>query len=84
MTAAQPLKGIALIDCARANAQQGIDTAARLCGYGRDLHTFSRELSQACQDIGVHIHALTDLITDQQRITQEKGVEIAPDTPSKL
>jgi hypothetical protein len=49
MTAAQPLKGIALIDCARANAQQGIDTAARLCGYGRDLHTFSRELSQACQ-----------------------------------
>lgn len=84
MAAAQPLKGITLIDCAKANAPQGIDTAARLCGYGSDLHAFSSELRQACQDIGVQIHALKDLITDQQKTTQEQGLEIAPDTASQL
>jgi hypothetical protein len=84
MASAQPLKGITLIDCAKANAQQGINTAARLCGYGHDLTTFERELKQACQNIGVDIQVLNDLITTQQRTIQEKGIEIAPDTASQL
>jgi hypothetical protein len=84
MTSEKPLKGIALIDCAKANANQGTEIAARLCGYGSDLDGFERELKQACQDIGIGISALTDLITDKQKIGQEKGLEIAPDTPSQL
>jgi hypothetical protein len=31
----------------------------------RDLNTFSQELKQACDDMGVKINELTDLITDQ-------------------
>jgi hypothetical protein len=64
MTSEQPLKGITLIDCARANAKQGTETAAKLCGYGSDLNRFERELTQACQNMGIQISALTDLITD--------------------
>jgi hypothetical protein len=84
MTSEQPLKGVTLIDCARANAKQGTEVAAKLCGYGSDLSTFERELTQACQDMGIEISALNDLITDKPKIGQEKGLEIAPDTPSQL
>jgi hypothetical protein len=84
MASSQPLTGIELIDCAKANAQQGIATAAKLCGYGGDLNTFERELKQACQDIGVEVKELSDLITDQQMMKQGMGIEIAPDTPSEL
>jgi hypothetical protein len=84
MASEQALKGITLIDCAKANAKQGTEVAARLCGYGSDLNRFERELKQACQDIGIEISALTDLIKDKQGIGQDKGLEIAPDTPSQL
>ena len=85
MASSQPLKGIELIDCAKANAQQGITPAAELCGYGSDLDTFERELKLACQNIGVEVKELSDLITDQQMIIKQgMGIEIAPDTPSEL
>jgi hypothetical protein len=84
MTSTQPLKGIALIDCAKANAQQGIETAAKLCGYGSNLSGFESQLKQACQDIGVEIKVLTDLVTERDKMGQDKGLEIAPDTPSQL
>jgi len=42
------LQGTELVDCARANAKQGIETAARQCGYG-ELNTFAQELKQAWQ-----------------------------------
>lgn len=84
MASSQPIKGIELIDCAKANAQQGIATAAELCGYRGDLNTFERELRSACQDIGVEVKELSDLITDQQMMKQGMGIEIAPDTPSEL
>jgi hypothetical protein len=84
MVSDESLKGIALIDCAKANAQQGISTTAQLCGYGSNLRTFELELKQACQEIGVEINELADLITDNQRTAQQKGLEIMPDTPSQL
>lgn len=84
MDSNQALKGITLIDCAKASAQQGINTAARLCGYGTDLSTFEHELKQACQDIGVEIKTLTDLITDKEKMTTDKGLEIAPDTLTQI
>ncbi|NJM61606.1 MAG: hypothetical protein HC849_17635 [Oscillatoriales cyanobacterium RU_3_3] len=84
MASSQPLTGIELIDCAKANAQQGIATAAQLCGYGTDLNTFDRELKQACQNIGVDVKELSDLITPQHMMQQGAGIEVAPDTPSEL
>lgn len=84
MASPKPLQGIELIDCAKANAKQGRETAAELCGYGEKLDTFQQELKQACQNIGVEIHELSDLITDQQTVRVNGGIEVAPDTASEL
>ncbi|HEY9618923.1 MAG TPA: hypothetical protein V6C78_01060 [Crinalium sp.] len=84
MASSTPLKGIELIDCAKANAKQGIETTTQLCGYGGDFRAFRTELQTACNDIGVEIHELSDLITDQQTVLQQGGIEVAPDTPSEL
>ena len=84
MASQTPLKGIELVDCAKANAEQGVGTAAELCGYGEDVGMFSQELKQACQDIGVDIKELNDLITNQETVVGEGGIEVAPDTPSEL
>lgn len=84
MAPSQPLKGIALIDCARANAKQGIHVATKLCGYGDNLNEFESELKQACQDIGVEIQALTELISESQRRNSGEGIEIAPNTYGRL
>jgi hypothetical protein len=79
------LQGIELIDCAKANAKQGIAIAAKQSGYNDDTDLFINNLTQACQEIGVHINELEDLITDQQTAKENREVtEIAPDTPSQL
>ncbi|MGB3402415.1 MAG: hypothetical protein WBA77_06970 [Microcoleaceae cyanobacterium] len=84
MPAQKPLSGTELIDCAKANAKQGIKEAAYNCGYGEDLAAFQASLKQACEDIGVEINELSDLITDQQIVKNKGGLEIAPDSPSSL
>lgn len=84
MSASKPLRGTELIDCAKANAKQGIETAAKQCGYGQDLTRFQQNLQQACQNIGVNIQELSDLITDQQIVKERGGLEISPDTTSEL
>ncbi|MGB3693220.1 MAG: hypothetical protein WBG70_19385 [Spirulinaceae cyanobacterium] len=84
MAADKPLKGTDLVDCAKANAKQGLEVAAKLCGYGEDLKTFQQELKKACQDMGVDIQQISDLITDQQTVKRTGGIEIAPETPSDL
>jgi hypothetical protein len=84
MASPTPLKDTELIDCAKANAKQGVETAAHLCGYGQDIATFKSELKKACDRIGVTFTEMSDLITDQQNLIQQGGIEIAPDTPSEL
>lgn len=85
MASPTPLKGTELVDCARANAKQGIETAAYQCGYGDDLNTFAQELRQACEDMNLQVKELTDLITDQDMILNiGTGEIVAPDTPSEL
>lgn len=84
MAALKPLKSLELVDCAKANAKQGIVVAAELCGYGEDTNTFQQELQSACKAMGVHVSELSDLITEQQTVLQEGGIEVAPDTPSEL
>jgi hypothetical protein len=84
MSSAKPLKGIELIDCARANAKQGIVIAAKLCGYSSDIEHFTMELHQACHQIGVQVSDLSDLITEQPKLQRINGVDIQPDSHSKL
>lgn len=84
MASHKKLHGVELIDCAKANAKQGIETATELCGYGQNINAFQAELEKACEDIGVEIHELSDLITTQQTVRQEGGFDIAPESSSNL
>jgi len=85
MASPTPLQGTDLVDCARANAKQGIETAAYQCGYGDDLNTFAQELKQACEQMNLQVKELTELITDQDMLLQlGTGEVVAPDTPSEL
>lgn len=85
MASAKPLLGTDLVDCARANAKQGIETAAYQCGYGEDINKFARELRQACEQMNLQVKELNQLITDQDMIIQiGNGEIIAPDTSSEL
>lgn len=79
------LQGIELINCAKASAKQGVAIAAKNCGYEENIGLFIENLNKSCQQIGVDINELNDLITDQQ-IAQEnrKVLEISPDTSSNL
>ena len=85
MASSIPLQGTELVDCARANAKQGIETAALQCGYGDDLNTFSRELKAACEQMNLQVKELSQLITEQDMMLQIGGGEVvAPDTASEL
>jgi len=85
MASPTPLHGTELVDCARANAKQGIETAAYQCGYGNNLNTFSQELRKACEQMNLQVKELSELITDQDMILElGTGEIIAPDTASEL
>ena len=85
MASPTPLQGTELVDCARANAKQGIETAALQCGYGGDLNTFAQELKQACEQMNLQVKELSELITDQEMLLELGGGEVvAPDTASEL
>ncbi len=75
-----PLTGIDLIDCARANAASGLETAAKLCGYGGEIRGFQAALEQASSQIGINIESLSELIS----LSNNQGIDIAPDTNSSL
>lgn len=79
------LQGIELINCAKASAKSGSTVAAKNCGYDDNIGLFIENLNKACQQIGVDINELNDLITDQQIVKEGKKVlEISPDTASNL
>lgn len=78
------LQGIELIDCAKANAKQGVKVAAERSGYDDNVGLFRENLNKACQQIGVNIDELEDLITDQQIAKKKKVMDVAPDTTSDL
>ena len=84
MSAPQPLTGTDLIDCARANAKQGLEMTAKLCGYDHQLDKFEQALKQACHQIGIEIETLGDLNRDSVSRTLTQGVEFAPETLSNL
>jgi len=61
LSGSMPLTGIDLIDCARANAASGLETATMLCGYGSDVSGFQEALKQAGLQVGLNIKSLNDL-----------------------
>lgn len=79
-----PLQGTDLVDCARANAKQGIETAAYQCGYGEDVSAFAKELKAACEQMNLQVKELSELIDEQEMPLQLGGEIVAPDTPSEL
>ena len=85
MVSSQPLHDIELVNCARANATQGIETAAYQCGYGDNIHTFAQELRQACEKMNLQVKELKELITDQDIILKlGSGEIIAPHKSSEF
>lgn len=84
MAAQSPLTGVVLVDCAKANAKAGVATAATQCGYGGDTEGFKAALKLACDEMGVTLDDLSDLINeDKQGWSTQIGLEAAPDSPSK-
>jgi len=79
-----PLQGMDLISCAQASAKQGVAEAAEQCGYGQDTKLFMDTLEQACEEIGVVIHELTDLAKSQDPEAETQGMIVAPDSLSEL
>lgn len=85
MASSTQLHGTELVDCARANAKQGIETAAYQCGYGDDLNKFAQELKKACEQMNLQVKELSELITDHDMILEMgTGEIVAPDTASEL
>lgn len=84
MSAQPPLTGPVLVSCAKANVTAGVETAAQNCGYGDNVKSFKTELNRACSDMGVEIEEFSDLLTDQQQVKCEGGLEVAPETPADL
>lgn len=84
MASPEPLYGTDLIDCAKANSNQGIEAAAERCGYGNDLATFQQELKKAGEYIGVEINSFEDLGTPTPFDSSQLGIEVAPETPAEL
>lgn len=85
MSSPSPLSGIALVDCARANADKGIAVAAERSGYGNDTAAFQSALNAACADMGVDVSELSDLVpSEQAKWHMQEGMEVAPDTPGDL
>jgi hypothetical protein len=85
MVSPAPLYGTELVDCARANAKQGIEIAAYQCGYGDDINSFAQELRLACAQMNLRVKELNELITDQDVILKLRtGEIIAPETASEL
>ena len=83
MASSSPLTGVILVDCAKANVDNGIDVAAHQCGYGDDTAAFQSALKSACADMNIDLKEFTELSIDK-RVNQREGVEVYPDTTSDL
>ncbi|MEA5511321.1 hypothetical protein VB715_16225 [Crocosphaera sp. UHCC 0190] len=79
-----PLTGTDLINCARANAEQGIETTAKLCGYGEDIEQLKIALKQAGEQMGITLNSLGDLLEGPKNPMGRPSIEVAPNTNSSL
>ena len=74
-----PLEGAELLDCARANASQGLAIAAQLCGYGEQISQFEAALQDSAQRAGLSLQTLADLSPKPG-----PGLTLAPETDGSL
>ncbi|MGB3495655.1 MAG: hypothetical protein WBA57_23200 [Elainellaceae cyanobacterium] len=73
MNTNSPLQGTELISCAKSIAIHGADAAAKSCGYGDDIDSFEKNLFQACEEAGIHIKGLGDLVNrDQVKVMHQR------------
>ncbi|MGL5033079.1 MAG: hypothetical protein ACRC6M_04670 [Microcystaceae cyanobacterium] len=77
LSGSYPLTGTELLDCARANAAQGLTVTTQLCGYNEDTEAFSLALQTASLEAGLSLDSLHQLI-------EHKGVDMAPNSLSSL
>lgn len=82
MASSDRLVGTELIDCARANGKEGIEVAAKLCGYGNDIAGFELEFQRAAQSLNLHLSSFYDLVKMPQ--THEREIEIAPESSTQF
>jgi len=83
MTSSSPLTGVVLVDCAKANVENGIEVAAHQCGYGDDVTAFQEALKSACAEMNIDLKEFADLSVGK-RVNSRDGIEVYPDTPGKL
>ncbi|MEA5448160.1 hypothetical protein VB780_06230 [Leptolyngbya sp. CCNP1308] len=85
MASSSPLTGVILVDCAKANATEGLAIASERCGYGDDTAQFQAALRAACSEMNVTPRDLADLVDDELSPWKpEPGIEVAPDTLNEL
>jgi hypothetical protein len=85
MASSSPLTGVILVDCAKANATEGLAIATERCGYGDDTAQFQAALRAACEEMNVTPRDLADLVDDElSQWNPEPGIEVAPDTMDEL
>lgn len=80
MASQTPLHGVELVSCAKANAKYGKISAAEQCGYGSNIEAFEASLKQACDEAGLTINQLSDLLTIQELGRDRGAVEVSPKT----
>ena len=83
MASSSPLTGVVLVDCAKANVENGIEVAASQCGYGDDINAFQTALKSACADMNIDLKEFAELSAGK-RVNSREGMEVYPDTPGKL
>jgi hypothetical protein len=83
MASSSPLEGVILVDCAKANIENGVETAAVQCGYGSDVAAFQAALKSACAEMNIELQEFADLSVDK-RVNHRDGIEVYPDSPSDL
>ncbi|MGL5875637.1 MAG: hypothetical protein ACRC2R_25285 [Xenococcaceae cyanobacterium] len=76
MASSTQLKGIELISCAQASAEQGLATAARQCGYGNNIILFQKNLTQAGRQIGIKLDNMSNLTVSPTKIRKRGEVKI--------
>lgn len=78
-----PLTGIDLLNCAQANAKEGLEAATQHCGYGEDSSSFMAALQEAAQNKGITLTDFSDLLKFDD-LRPSPGEAIAPESPGEL
>ena len=84
MATSGPLTGSELIDCSKANSNQGVTLAAERCGYGENIAKYEQALKQAGEEIGISISSFADLSDSSTTEDMDAGVVIAPYTQNQI